>query len=80
MLESMGYTVDGDGLDADKRCDDFATLDSLRPQGEWLEFPEDWRRQIVGSKCSLCGFAHFGMEYNYCPNCGAKMKGADNNA
>lgn len=25
MLEAMGYTVDGDGLDADKRCDTFAS-------------------------------------------------------
>ena len=32
MLKAMGYTVDGDGLDADKRCDTFtprAALDIL---------------------------------------------------
>ena len=25
MLKALGYTVDGDGLDADKRCDTFAS-------------------------------------------------------
>ena len=25
MLEAMGYTVDGDGLDADQRCNTFAS-------------------------------------------------------
>lgn len=25
MLRAMGYTVDGDGLDADKRCDTFTS-------------------------------------------------------
>ena len=45
--------------------------------GEWVEHPEDWRMQMVGDKCSLCGWAVFGgvSEFNYCPNCGAKMDG-----
>lgn len=29
MLEAMGYTVDGDGLDADKRCSTFASKSAL---------------------------------------------------
>ena len=31
--------------------------------------------------CSLCGHAEFGMDKStpYCPNCGAKMDGEDNN-
>lgn len=47
-----------------------------RPQGEWIEVEEDWRHQIEFWKCSECEFAVSSM-YNYCPNCGAKMKGAD---
>lgn len=39
---------------------------------------EDWRKQIEGDQCSVCGFAHYGTtirDYKYCPNCGAKMDG-----
>ena len=49
------------------------TLDDPRPQGRWEVLPEDWREQMVGDKCSLCGFEHFGSWFNFCPNCGAKM-------
>lgn len=44
--------------------------------GEWKECYEDWRKQIAGDECSVCGFQHFGASishYHYCPNCGAKM-------
>lgn len=37
---------------------------------------EEWRKQIAGDECSVCGFQHFGASishYHYCPNCGAKM-------
>ena len=44
-----------------------------RPQGEWID-----------GKCSLCGkhapywaMATTYYKSNYCPNCGARMKGAD---
>ena len=60
-----------------------------RPQGEWVPFEygdERWH------KCTACGVADKYIEYverpngttgklvairNYCPNCGARMKGAD---
>jgi len=59
-----------------------------RPQGEWVPFEygdERWH------KCTACGVADKYIEYverpngttgklvairNYCPNCGARMKGA----
>ena len=49
-----------------------------RPQGEWKRrlvdngFNADW-------VCSECGYrvkTDF-VSFNYCPNCGARMKGAD---
>lgn len=49
--------------------------------GRWEQCFEDWRKQIVGDKCSACGFEHYGTSigyYHYCPNCGAKMDGDGN--
>ena len=62
-----------------------------RPQGEWIyceeddsHLPEDGRYGIF--KCSNCGSKQSfpisegsGRVYgdNYCPSCGARMKGAD---
>lgn len=46
--------------------------------GKWVSCFEDWRKQIEGDKCSECGFEHYGTnirDYNYCPNCGADMRG-----
>ena len=47
-------------------------------EGEWKPCFEDWRKQVEGDECSACGFRHYGTSishYNFCPNCGAKMKG-----
>lgn len=44
--------------------------------GKWELCFEDWRKEIEGDKCSICGFEHYGIcirSYNYCPSCGAKM-------
>lgn len=46
-----------------------------RPQGEWIEQEDDYHHYW---ECSECGMG-VGLDdiRNYCPNCGAKMKGAD---
>ena len=46
-----------------------------RPQGEWVEQEDDYHHYW---ECSECGMG-VGLDdiRNYCPNCGAKMKGAD---
>jgi uncharacterized OB-fold protein len=41
-------------------------------RGKWLLIYEDWRKQIAGSKCSVCGYEHFCDGFNYCPKCGSK--------
>ena len=54
---------------------------AVRPQGEWKGYE-------IPSECSVCGHNwdeyvfgqelwHDGSVPNYCPHCGAKMKGAD---
>lgn len=55
----------------------------VRPivEGEWLwEFADNgWANHI----CSRCGWTlntdiHVGMDYRFCPNCGAEMTGGVN--
>lgn len=46
--------------------------------GRWNRCFEDWRQQIEGDKCSLCGFEYYGTgisRFRYCPKCGSKMDG-----
>ena len=52
--------------------------ESVRPQGKWISrFARHWKGK---DECSECGFHekdHRDLSHhNYCPNCGAKMKGA----
>ena len=55
-------------------------------RGEWIDkgWKGDWQFETDGRgncwheyECSECGFHNKGGKSNYCPNCGAKMKGAD---
>ena len=60
--------------------DDLMTLPSAdRPTGEWIWSPKD-KDETVSGCCSNCSFSHLFIgghtaQYNYCPNCGAKMGG-----
>lgn len=64
-----------------------------RPRGEWKEktkflneddnpIIEEWQ----SAKCSVCGkyhttpYLYYFDNFNFCPNCGAQMKGADKDA
>ncbi len=44
-----------------------------RPQGEWI-YDSDHSITIDMYKCSVCG-CYGSTHFNYCQNCGAKMKG-----
>lgn len=47
------------------------TIDAVEVvHGEWIMYPISEGM----NQCSKCGVLRFG-ESNYCPNCGAKMKG-----
>lgn len=53
-----------------------------RPKGELIFDPEILCSDIgvysAGYRCSVCGKDYFKVEgMNYCPNCGCRMKGAD---
>lgn len=51
---------------------DNAPTVSERPQGEWIKMSD-----IYGSyySCNQCGYDRIEQTSNFCPNCGARMKG-----
>lgn len=54
--------------------DELMDMIAARPQGEWK--PKNHHTDY----CSNCGFEETQwrtMDYNFCPSCGARMKGAD---
>ena len=57
-----------------------------KSQGEWIDkgWHGDWQFETDGRgncwheyECSECGFCSKGSKSNYCPNCGADMRGVD---
>lgn len=48
-----------------------------RPQGEWVATDDTDEWYGLTYKCNICGSEAIGGRDNYCYNCGAKMKGAD---
>lgn len=47
-----------------------------RPNGEWIDVHANYKYVRA---CSECGWQHDVVHYgdSFCPHCGAKMKGAD---
>ena len=57
-------------VEAEQFCEAYEMAISAleRQSGKWEFVCQHWR------KCSECGFSHkFAEDWNYCPNCGAKM-------
>lgn len=60
-----------------------ALLPADRPQGEWIdaEIPLECGGSMPIQVCNLCKtfypLAYTGGGHRFCPNCGARMKGAD---
>ena len=75
-------------VDADTRQKLIEAIPSAdRPQGEWI-YGEHDVAMCDGYRCDRCGFfvpwdyehksIDFINDYKFCPSCGARMKGADN--
>jgi late competence protein required for DNA uptake (superfamily II DNA/RNA helicase) len=65
--------------------------DDVRGVGEWMQkevinLEDITIEQMQSACCSVCGkyhttpYSYYFSEYNYCPNCGARMKGASEDA
>ena len=52
------------------------SIDIDRPQGEWI-IEIDVNGNTYG-RCSICGMRQYAGQLNFCPDCGARMKGAGN--
>lgn len=54
-----------------------------RPQGEWIRTSNDWIDGTCGARyypihCSICNYSTYDDDAtNFCPNCGADMRGGD---
>ena len=49
-----------------------------RPSGEWIEQEDCWQCSECGDEFVLeVGIKPIDAKMNYCPTCGARMKGAD---
>ena len=64
--------------------DDAPTIEPKR--GKWIDkgWKGDWQFETDGRgncwyeyECSECGFRNKGGKSNFCPNCGADMRGKD---
>lgn len=54
--------------------------DADRQQGEWIAKTENYHSHWVCSECGSWALLEYNEQMclsNFCPNCGARMKGAD---
>ena len=86
----MPYVHAGESIDADVVISDIKGMKSADVaevvHGEWLRSDDDWN-SLTTIQCSLCSeewcFETYDdvslLNYKYCPNCGAKMDGGNDN-
>ena len=76
MLQRLAYNIHGvmDVIDADNCEKIIKALEQEPKTGHWM--PSHIPESIL-DECSECGFSCGAFTFNYCPNCGARMKSED---
>lgn len=64
-IEQLEYAYNSGYADARSKYE--------RPQGKWIDTDSEW----LDYKCDKCGWRST-REHNFCPNCGADMRGGTN--
>lgn len=73
-LVNSGICTDTDA-DREYVCECIDNIPTIEPKrGKWIEMPHCLG--LMAYKCNLCK-GYMGYKSNFCPNCGAQMKGAD---
>lgn len=80
--DEINFAFDGYAI---KCIDDAPSIDMDRPQGEWIEHKWiEYNEELMvempmhNYECSEChSILHDVRETNFCPNCGARMKGVN---
>ena len=76
----VGETWELNGTELREVIDSLPTIES-RPKGKWDTVSREKEACEIfffNKKCSNCGYEYcFPFNYNYCPNCGADMRGEE---
>ena len=79
LCETTIFIKDGEVFQ--RMINDAPTVSAETVQGEWIfrtDIPIGGGRESAGYVCSNCRKDYFHVDgMNFCPNCGAKMKGGD---
>lgn len=70
-LEKAIYAIQG----GDAEMNETKSPSADRPIGEWIDMNTETTSYYPRYKCSLCG--NWANRSNYCPLCGARMKGGE---
>ena len=75
-----GKILDGWAFFFKVYLDDAPTINIDRPQGEWIMHVDDLFPCESTQECSICHVEQLinGNDDNFCPNCGADMRGENN--
>ena len=69
-FEDLFYN-DVDDQERTERLIDNAPTVEVRPQGKWKHIIDEYN----DVECPFCGFQEDGIYNNFCPKCGADMRG-----
>ena len=62
-----------------KKIDEQPTVEAKEVvHGKWIKRVKNNGGYVASITCSACGYSHSRVTYNFCPECGADMRGEKN--